>query len=64
MNYRKNKKIKIILFEANMTQRDLSRKTRIPENFISLIVNGKYNPTPEEKTVIAEALNISANKIF
>jgi transcriptional regulator with XRE-family HTH domain len=55
------------LFELRLrnrkTQWDLRIATGIHQSKISLIERGYVKPSPEEKRIIADALNISVDKI-
>jgi len=59
----KNKNLKGLIFASGITQRKLAAKTGIHENYISLIVNGRYVPSSKEQGKIAAALNCFVNEI-
>ena len=54
---KKNIALKSALFASDLTQRELARKTKIPESFISMAVNGKMNLTLEQFEKISNVLN-------
>jgi transcriptional regulator with XRE-family HTH domain len=60
----KNAALKIALFKANMTQRELAKITRIPEASISLAINGRLIFTNEQIERTAKALKVKAEEIF
>ena len=60
----KNSKLKLILFEGGMSQRDLAKKSGVHESTISLAINGKYNLDEIQKAKIAKALKMSINGLF
>lgn len=57
-------KLKQILIEKGLTQRDLANKTRIPEAYISHFIHGRFifNETSQNK--IAQALGVKKEEIF
>lgn len=60
----KNLALKIKIFERGITQRNLSKKVGVPESLLSMLVQGKYIPTDEEKEKIAEVLGCKPEEIF
>jgi transcriptional regulator with XRE-family HTH domain len=60
----KNSKLKIAMFEKNITQAELSLKTGIPRAYISLAINRKFNFDDEQKSKIARALRTSLCEVF
>jgi DNA-binding XRE family transcriptional regulator len=61
---KRNKKLKIALIKANLSQKKFADLINRPENFVSLIVNGRVNPTFDEKKVMADTLNLKIEDIF
>lgn len=59
-----NKKLKVILFDKGLTQRDLSFATRIDEGRISRIIRGYEQPTPEIKRDIAKYFRVEEREVF
>lgn len=59
-----NVKLKILLLEKGLTQRQLSQKTGIPEQLISMLVRGQYVPSDTERTRISDILEVEQNRIF
>jgi transcriptional regulator with XRE-family HTH domain len=59
----KNSKLKIAIFEAGISQRQLARETNIPESYISMAAHGKYNLNPLQVEKIAKALRTSPKEI-
>ena len=60
----KNLSLKIKIFEKGITQRTLSKKIGIPESMLSMLINGKYIPTDQEKKKIADALECKREELF
>lgn len=64
MTVRPNVKLKMLLFERGITQRDLAFGSNIDEGRISKIIRGYERPTSEMKEAIAEYLKASEPEIF
>ena len=60
----KNSRLKIVMFEKNITQENLSQKTGIPRAYISLAVNGRFNLDRPQKRKIAKALGMLDRDVF
>lgn len=60
----RNLKLKLILFEQGMTQSKLSSVAGVPESYISLAINGKFNLDPEQRKKIAVALGRNECELF
>lgn len=60
----KNSKLKIVLFEKEITQNELSEKTKIPISYISHAINGRFNLSQDQKEKIAEFLNMPVEDLF
>jgi len=56
--------LKKILFESGLSQRQLSRKTGIPESYLSMYVQGRMLLRREEKELIAGVLNLRVDELF
>ncbi len=56
--------MKRIRLKKNMTQGDICRKLKIDRAFISNIESGNKNPTLSTITRIAEALEVSVDKLL
>jgi len=59
-----NTKLRTAIFKEGLTQRDLARKTKIHESFISMAIRGKYNLDVVQKAKIAKILNRPQEQIF
>lgn len=46
------------------SQAELSRRTKINESYISLIISGVRNPTVSEMEAISEVLNCQVDELF
>lgn len=60
----KNHKLKLKLWESGLTMNDLSERTRVPRPYISMMVNGRYNPDQSEMVAIANALGCEVHEVF
>lgn len=60
----KNSRLKLVIFERGISQKRLAMATGIPQTYISLVVNGKYNLAKEQRQKIADFLGVDAAKIF
>lgn len=60
----KNINLKIVLFKKGVTQRELSKKTGIPEAQVSMAILGKYNLDKEQCLKISEVLESNHNELF
>jgi transcriptional regulator with XRE-family HTH domain len=56
--------LKFAIVRSGRTQREVSLAAGIAETQFSEIVRGRYQPTTEEQTRIAEALRVSVQSIF
>ena len=59
-----NLALKKALFERTMSQRELSRKTEIPQSYISRLINGNMILSRPRLTLIAEVLDKSVAELF
>lgn len=57
-------RIKTILKEKGVTQKDLASQVDITENALSMIINGKRQPRFELLITIAEALDVDIRDLF
>ena len=65
MNHRKpNTKLKSALLEHGWTQRDLSKKAKIREEYISMCIHGKFNLSNMQQAKVASALNKKVEELF
>jgi len=60
----RNSKLKLILFEQGMTQRKLSSVAGVPESYISLAINGRFNFDSEQRRRISIALGRNERELF
>ena len=56
--------LKLEMVRQDMTQTALADKINIPRVTLNLIINGRLVPKLEEKTKIAQGLNVAVNDIF
>ncbi|MHC4216324.1 MAG: helix-turn-helix domain-containing protein [Planctomycetota bacterium] len=65
MNNRKpNTKIKSALLELGWTQRDLSKKTQIRQEYISMCIHGKFILNDMQRVKVAAALGKKVEEVF
>ena len=50
--------------EKGITQKKLAVKLKLNEGYVSRVINGRYNPTEQEKKNIARALKKSVEELF
>jgi transcriptional regulator with XRE-family HTH domain len=60
----RNTKLKALLFMLGVSQRELSRKTEIPESYLSLALHGRYVLDEEQRRRIAESLGLDTESVF
>ena len=56
--------LKKIRTDKGMSQGDIARALNVSRGYVSNIENGKLNPTLSTITRLAEALNVSTDKLF
>lgn len=61
---KKNGRLKRIMFEKGITQRELAEKTGICRVYLSLHINGRVNLKDLEKLRVAEALGCKVSDVF
>jgi len=59
-----NLALKKALFERKMSQQELSRKTEIPQSYISRLINGNMILSRPRLVLIAEVLDKSVAELF
>ncbi len=59
-----NVKLKIAIFENGLSQRELAKRTKIPESFISMSIHGKYNLDPVQRAKISKEIGKPESEIF
>ena len=59
-----NFKLLCMIKERRITQKKLGELSGINQNFISMIVRGRYNPDEEQKSKISKALKVKIKEIF
>jgi transcriptional regulator with XRE-family HTH domain len=64
MDIRPNIKLKTVLLEKGITQRDLAFSSNIDESRISKIIKGYERPTSEMKEAISEFLGMEQEALF
>lgn len=57
-------RLRVLRAEREVTQLQLSRKTKINQSKLSLIENGYVDPSETERSVIADALESTVGEIF
>ena len=57
-------KLKEVLWEKKMTQRELSHRSGINEATVSMIANGRYLPDADQKSMIAEVIGEDQEALF
>ena len=60
----RNIELKKAIFEEDTTQREIAKKTCIPENLLSLAIHGKFNLNMIQKAKIADALKRDVTELF
>jgi transcriptional regulator with XRE-family HTH domain len=60
----KNNKLRQVLFEAEMTQRELADRTNIPEAYISFYIHGRFILDTDQKRIIAKVLKKPQKELF
>lgn len=60
----KNLTLRMAIFMAGVTQRELARKAGIPEAHLSMAIHGKYNLDDLQKKKIANALDMPEKQVF
>ena len=63
-NRRPNVALKSALLQAGMTQRDLAKRAKVSEFYISMNIQGKYIFTDQDRMKIAAALSKDENELF
>ena len=63
-NRRPNTKIKSALLELGWTQRDLSKKAKIREEYISMCIHGKFIFNDMQRAKVAAALGKKVEEVF
>lgn len=65
MNTKINKnEVKATMFKKGLDLNSLSRKLEVGSSYLSLIINGKRNPSPKLAKRIAETLGVEITDIF
>jgi DNA-binding XRE family transcriptional regulator len=59
-----NLPLKISIIKSKKRQTFLAHEVGIPEPYMSKIVNGWHNPSPDLKRRIADALGVKVSDIF
>lgn len=57
-------RLKITLYEKGLTQRELARKSGIPEGYISRYISGRFNLSDREKESIARVVGVDPRLVF
>lgn len=64
MELKLNVRFKTLLWTRDMKQYELANKIKIPESYVSKIINGRMVPTEDQMNKIAEALGVGVNELF
>lgn len=64
MNIKPNIKLKTVLLERGITQRDLAFSSNIDESRISRIIRGYEKPTSDMKESISDYLKMKPEELF
>lgn len=64
MDIKPNSKLKMVLFQRGITQRQLAFGTSYDESRISKVIKGYEKPTPEMKKAISEYLGMAVEELF
>ena len=57
-------KLKLVLLQNGLSQREVARKSRINEGLMSLIVSGRYIPDHQQMERLAAALQLPKEELF
>lgn len=60
----KNTKLLATIKEKDTTAREVGKRAKIPESYISYHIHGRWNFTRVEKEKIAEVLGVDSREIF
>lgn len=60
----RNTKLKGVLFDKGITQREIARKSEITEAILSMIIHGKYVPDDGQRKKIAAVLRMKERDLF
>jgi transcriptional regulator with XRE-family HTH domain len=59
-----SRKIKILLMDLGITQKELAERAGIPRPYVNLIVNGRLMPSDTQRVAIAGALGKDPQELF
>ncbi len=57
-------KLKLVLLEKKMTQRELSHRSGLNEATVSMIANGRYLPDEHQRSMISEVVGEEQDELF
>ena len=57
-------KLKQVLWEKKMTQREVAHRSGLNEATVSMIANGRYLPDADQKSMIAEVIGEDQDALF
>ena len=60
----KNLNLKIALFRKGMTQAELSKKTGIPESYLSYAIHGRFLLDGKQRKKICAVLRVTERELF
>jgi transcriptional regulator with XRE-family HTH domain len=57
-------KLKLVLLEKKMTQREVAHRSGLNEAIISMVANGRYVPDEHQKSMISEVVGEEQDELF
>jgi len=57
-------KLKLVLLEKKMTQREVAHRTGLNEATVSMIANGRYLPDENQRSMISEVVGEDQEELF
>ena len=60
----RNSNLKAVLFKRGISQRQISKSTKIPEAILSMGINGKYNFSISQMLAISEVVGEPVEALF
>jgi len=64
MNEKRKGRLKGLIYQLGVTQREFSLDVEIPEGRLSQIITGAVEATSREKTTLAHVLGVKVSEIF
>jgi len=63
-DFEKNRKLFLYLFDHDITQSELAKRSGVSIPLISMNIKGRYKMDTEQKQKIANALDCEVNEVF